>query len=175
MCMSRFVGATGGFEYEGNPCFDGRFTHLTRPEYETEVDRHGREVAVEFIREHPGEEARLWLRRLGATFHSDGDGLAAVESYGDDVFLDDALRERVRDLSDVYALVVMLAAIPGAVLLVARRRPDGVLVVVSALGMLLPVVLFFGDPRFKMPIIPAVAVSIATLATSIYRIANVRT
>jgi hypothetical protein len=30
--------------------------------------------------------------------------------------------------------------------------------------MVLPVVLFFGDPRFKVPVLPATAIAIAVLA-----------
>lgn len=165
-CMSRFVGSTGGFNYLTNPCFKGEFDDLERPEYETEGDANGRRVGLEFVREHPDEEARLWFRRLGATFHNDADGLAAVESYGDDVFLDDDLRERLRDVANAYAAVALVVAMPGVVLLLVRRTPAGVLVVVSAIGMLLPVVLFFGDPRFKVPVLPAVAVAIAALVYS---------
>ena len=162
-CMSRYVGSNGDFNYWSNPCFTGEFDDLERPAYETEGDAHGRSYGLEFVREHPGEELRLWPRRLGATFRNDADGLAAIESYGDDEFLSEGLREGLRDVANGYALVALLVAIPGAVLLV-RRGPGGVLVVVSAVGMLLPVVLFFGDPRFKVPILPAVAIAIATLA-----------
>jgi len=162
-CMSRFVGSTGGFNFEENPCYDGRFDDVPRPEYETEGDSYRRSFAIEFVQEHPGEEARLWFRRLGATFHNDADGVAALESYGDDPFLDDDLRERLRDLSNGYALLALVVAVPGVVLLL-RRGPGGVLVVVASLGMLLPVVLFFGDPRFKVPVLPAAAIGIATLA-----------
>jgi 4-amino-4-deoxy-L-arabinose transferase-like glycosyltransferase len=162
-CMSRFVGSTGGFNFLENPCFDGRFDELERPAYETEGDSYRRSFGLEFVREHPGEEARLWLRRLGATFHNDADGVAALESYGDDPFLDDGLRKTLRRVSNAYALVALVVAVPGVVLLV-RRGPPGVLVVVATFGMLLPVVLFFGDPRFKVPVLPAAAIAIATLA-----------
>lgn len=163
MCMSRFVGSTGGFNYLENPCFNGAFDELERPAYETERDAYGRAFGLEFIREEPGEEARLWFRRLGATFRNDADGLAAIESYGDDPFLSDALRERLRDVANAYAAVAFVLAVPGAVLL-ARRGPGGALVVLTAVAMLLPVVLFFGDPRFKVPILPATATAVATLA-----------
>jgi 4-amino-4-deoxy-L-arabinose transferase-like glycosyltransferase len=162
-CMSRFVGSTGGFNFQENPCYDGRFDRLERPEYETEGDSYRRSFALEFVREHPGDEARLWFRRLGATFHNDADGVAALESYGDDPFLDDDLREILRDVANGYALVALVVAVPGLVLLV-RRGPAGVLVLVATIGMLLPVVLFFGDPRFKVPVLPAAAIAIATLA-----------
>src|SRR3954463_16160593 len=97
--LARFVGSTGGFNSLSTPCFDGRFDALERPEYETRGDAGHRSCGLEFIRDHPQEEARLWFRRLGATFQNDSDGLGAIESYGDDRFLPGHVRERLRDVS----------------------------------------------------------------------------
>jgi hypothetical protein len=160
--MARYVGSAGDFNYWANPCFDGRFDGLDRPEYETRTDAHGRSCGLEFVREHPSEEARLWFRRIGATFRNDSDGLAAIESYGDDLFLDRRIREDTRNVANAYAAIVLVAAVPGAWFLLRRGAP-GVLVVVAGAGMLLPVVLFFGDPRFKVPVLPVAAVAVAAL------------
>ena len=65
LCMSRRVGGTGAFEFPNDRCNAG-FDHLDRPEYETARDEHGRRLAIEFVREHPTEEVRLWFRRLPA-------------------------------------------------------------------------------------------------------------
>jgi hypothetical protein len=162
LAMARYVGADGAFGFVDNPCFAEEFGDLERPAYETKGDAERRSCALRFVREHPGEEARLVFRRLGAAFNSDDEGLRAVESYGDDLFLDRRVREDLRNLANAYAAVMLVLAVPGALLLL-RRGPSGVLVVVTALALLLPIVVFFGDPRFKVPVVPAVAVAVAAL------------
>jgi hypothetical protein len=162
LAMARYVGADGAFGFVDNPCFAEDLSDLERPAYETTGDAERRSCALRFVREHPGEEARLVFRRLGAAFNSDDEGLRAVESYGDDLFLDRRVREDLRTVANAYAAVMLVLAVPGALLLL-RRGPSGVLVVVTAIALLLPIVVFFGDPRFKVPIVPGVAVAVAAL------------
>jgi len=162
LCMSRQPGATGGF-YLTDHCFGGpELEGLVRPAYELERDAKGRRLAIEFVREHPGREIRLWLDRLGATLRHDHDGLDAAEGYGDDRFLRQAHRDLYRRLADGAWYVVGSAGLLAVVAVVARPRfrrdPRLVLLVVTAVGLLIPVVLFFGDARFKVPVVPFVAV-----------------
>jgi hypothetical protein len=105
LCMSRQPGATGGFHLTDH-CFGGpALEGLVRPEYEVRRDAQGRRLALEFIRDHPARELRLWLDRLGATLRHDHDGLDAVEGYGSGPFLGDAERDLYRRLA---LLVVLL-------------------------------------------------------------------
>jgi len=162
LCMSRQPGATGGF-YLTDHCFGGpELEGLVRPEYELERDAKGRRLAIEFVREHPGREVRLWVDRLGATLRHDHDGLDAAEGYGDDRFLRQAHRDLYRRLADGAWYLVGSAGLLATAAVVARRQlrrnPRLVLLVVTALGLLAPVVLFFGDARFKVPVVPFVAV-----------------
>jgi 4-amino-4-deoxy-L-arabinose transferase-like glycosyltransferase len=166
LCMSRHVGGQGGFEFPNDECFVGIFDELERPEFELARDRHGREVAVEFVKEHPGEEMRLWFRRIGAMFVDDADGLAAVESYADDPWMDDGERDLLRTLATTYGALAGVAGVAGlAVLLRRRGGPSSLLLVLTAVGLLTPPVIFFGDPRFHVPAVPIVAIGVGALVT----------
>lgn len=168
LCMSRRVGGTGGFEFPNPRCLAGPWEALPRPAFETERDAHGRKLAVEFVKAHPGEEVALWWRRAVHTFNDDADGLFADESYGTDRFLPDGLRSGLHVLANVYGALAGLASLAGfAVLAVGRQRPrpdpDRLLVLLTALGILMPPLIFFGDPRFHVPAIPLAAVAIGVL------------
>src|SRR5205823_6168036 len=72
-CMSRHVGASGAFDLSPeNQCFQA-LIDLRRPEYETEEDSRNRRLALDFVRDHPGEEAKLWVKRLAHTVQHDWD------------------------------------------------------------------------------------------------------
>ena len=167
LCMSRHVGGTGGFEFPNDECFVGTFDSLDRPEFELARDRHGREVAIDFVREHPGEELRLVFRRLGALFTDDADGVAAVESYGDDPWMADGTRRLLRRVATGYGLVAGLVGVAGLVVLARRRTPSALVVVLTGVGMLLPPLIFFGDPRFHVPAVPIAAIAIGVLAATL--------
>ena len=163
--MSRHVGASGGFEYPNEKCFGG-FDDIERPEFELARDRHGREVAMDFVREHPGEEVRLWFRRIGAMFTADADGLSAVESYADDPWMSDGERDLLRRLANGYGAVAGILGVIGLGWLVRRARPGPLLLVLATVGLLLPPVIFFGDPRFHVPAVPMAAIGVGALATA---------
>jgi hypothetical protein len=173
LCMSRQPGAHGGFRLTAY-CFGGpEIEALVRPEYETRRDARGRQLAFEFVREHPGRELRLWLDRLGASFRHDHDALDAVEGYGVGPFFSRGERDVYRRLADGawYALGTVGAAATVAVVGVRRLRRDPrlVLLVVTAVGLLVPIVLFFGDPRFKVPAVPFLVLLVACVPAALRR------
>ena len=161
LCMSRQPGATGAFLLSDH-CFGGpEIDALVRPEYEVRRDARARALALEFVREHPGRELRLWLDRLGASLRHDHDALDAAESYGAGSFFRPGERDVYRRLADGawYVLGAVGAAATSAVVAVRRLRRDPrlVLLVVTVVGLLVPIVVFFGDPRFKVPAVPFLA------------------
>jgi hypothetical protein len=164
-CMSRHVGGSGGFDFSpenADRCFPE--TTLERPESETDRSAHGTSVAIDFIKEHPGEELRLVFRRIGATFVDDADGLGAVESYGTDVFMSRGTRDALARTANIYALLASLGGVVGlGLLLVRTRTPSAVFVALTGVGMLIPPLVFFGDPRFHVPAVPIAAVGVGCL------------
>ncbi len=163
LCMSRRVGGTGTFELPNPRCFSGPFDDQPRPSYEIERDAQGRRLAFEFVRDHPGEEVRLWWRRLHHTFRDDTDGLFAVESYGTDVFIPEGRRSALQTTGNWYYALVGTAGLAGLVRAAVSRTPGALLVVTGFVALLLPPLLFFGDPRFHVPAIPLAAVGVGVL------------
>ncbi len=140
-----------------------------------------RQLALDYIREEPLSLPWLGVRKLYWTFRTDDDGLRGNESYGDQS-LSGVPREgfegsTVDDgqvfsgtprtiwiiMTQGYYALVMVAAIAGIVIALrpALRRPRDA-AVLSLLGLTLAgvavPVLFFGDPRFKVPTTPLFAV-----------------
>jgi hypothetical protein len=163
LCMSRRVGGTGAFELSNDRC-NVAFEHLERPEYEIARDDHGRTLAIEFIRDHPTEELRLWFRRIHQTLRVDDDGIAAAESYGEDVFLGRGTHRLLTTAANAWYVIVGGVGLVGLGLLLVERRPAGLVVALAPPALLLSVVAFFGDPRFKVPALPFVAIGAGIVA-----------
>ena len=160
LCMSRHVGANGTFDFNGNACF-AELPDLRRPEFETVRDSRNRQMAIDFVRDHPAEEIKLWGKRLYRTFNSDSDAIWAVESYGDAPFMSDTTRDTLRRVSDSYYFVTLgLSAVAGVLLVRARRHggaPWALVPLAIVATVVLPVVVTFGDTRFKVPALPLFA------------------
>lgn len=163
LCMSRYVGGSGSFEFPNDRCFPDRFTHIPRPESETQRDAYGRHLAVEFVKHHPGEELHLVARRFGYTFRGDADGLQASESYGDDPFMSRGTRDLLRRGATTYGAVLAVLGIGGFVVLAIRRTPSSIFLVLTGIGMIVPPLVFFGDPRFHVPAVPIAAIAAGAL------------
>jgi hypothetical protein len=169
LCMSRRVGGTGAFEFPNLRCFPEAFNEIGRPESEVRRDDHGTDLALEFIREHPAEEVRLWGRRLWHALHVDDDGVAAAESYGEDPFLGERRRDLLQAVANGWYYLFGALGAAGLVVLAARRRPAGVFVALAPPALLLSVVGFFGDPRFKQPVLPFLAIGVGVLVDAVAR------
>ncbi|MGI8794641.1 MAG: hypothetical protein ACR2H3_15955 [Acidimicrobiales bacterium] len=174
LCMSRRVGGSGGFEFPNERCFTGPFDGLQRPEFELARDTYGRRLAFDFVRAHPGEELALIARRAGHTFKDDTDGLFAAESYGDDRFIPPDLRMALSLAANGFALPAAIIGTAGLGVLGFRtRRRDAVggaslLVALTAAGLLVPPLVFFGDPRFHVPAAPFAAIGVGVAVHAVW-------
>lgn len=155
LCIGFNERATGGFMQSEECATEGSYTD--GPEVEVARDSELRGRALDWALEHPTALPRLSVAKLVATFSSDTDGLWAWESYGADVHLSEGARTTLRWVSNAYYVVVGLTGVLGAVLLLRTRRDEPAALLVFLVGLsgaLLPV-LFFGDARFKVPVVPA--------------------
>lgn len=164
LCMSRRPAGSGGFEFPNERCNSGPFDAFPRPAYETERDQQGRRLALEFVRDHPIEEMRLWLRRLDLALRTDDDGIAAVESYGDDRFMGSGVRRALGRIANGYYYLVGPIGALGLAMLAWGRRPAALLVALAPVSVLMAIMASFGDPRFKVPILPFLAIGVGVLA-----------
>ena len=174
LCIGFHPGARGSFHYLPDYCNTGEFWNDGR---EAELRRNDdtRELALEFIRDEPLALPWLSVRKLFYTYRSDDDGLVANESYGDG-----GGPRRLRGGGSGSRCPTWptapswLAAVVGLVV-AARRCWSGrgnaaqlALLGLTAAGIVVPV-LFFGDPRFKVPSTPLFAIfaglGVATVLT----------
>lgn len=160
LCIGHQPGADGTF-LPTEHCFPRTFDDLPRPDSEIERDAANRTKAWEHLRGHLLEEPEQVLRRAWATVADDRDGLRAVESFGEDRFLPSWARATVGAVSDGWYLVAVLATVvlvPRALRAGDRRRWA---VLAIGVAVLLAPLATFGEPRFKVPAVPVLAVLLA--------------
>jgi 4-amino-4-deoxy-L-arabinose transferase-like glycosyltransferase len=165
LCISRHPGATGAFQAV-SACVV-RAKGLTRLDYEVKENSTNTRRATRFVRGHPLSEARLIPLRGYHAIKNDHDGLLASESYGDNRYIPSALRRGLEIVADGYffaALALGLLAVPA---FVGRARPWRLFFLLAATALAVQPLVFFGDPRFHVPVLPFLAVmSAVTLSRS---------
>jgi hypothetical protein len=162
LCMSRQPGATGGFEL--TTFCNSDLTGLHRPASEIKKNDDGQHKAIAFVRHQPVEELRLWVARVHLAFQNDADGVLASESYNSDRFLPGWLRTGLTAVANGWYAIVGVLAVVSLWWWLRRREIGGWLIFLSAVGVgVVPVVVFFGDPRFHVPIDPLIAILAAGL------------
>jgi hypothetical protein len=152
LCMGRHPGASGGFSLTEH-CFGG-YDHLQRPEYEVRRNADATRKAIEHLRAHPLDEVRLVLWRAYYTFRHDHDGLDASESYGSDPFVEDRWRRVLEATADGWFFATIglsLVGLPAFLRGADRRRPA---LVLAGVGVIVAPLVFFGDVRFHVPLLP---------------------
>ena len=160
LCMGHHAGAPGHFVLP-DVCFAG-FEDLERPEFELRREARNRDVAVEFAREHPVTEVKLFLKKARWTWDHDHDGLDAVESYNDDRFMDRDLRAVLLHIADGYFFIVMaIGGVGLAGLVWPWWEPRRVFFLLALLWLAGVPLFFFGDARFHIPTVPLVCVTAA--------------
>jgi 4-amino-4-deoxy-L-arabinose transferase-like glycosyltransferase len=164
LCIGNNPDANGAFQMPAS-CLAG-FDHLERPEYELARDAHGRRKALEYLREHPTEQLRLVPLRLYHTFRHDTDGLRAAESYDQDPFIPTGTRRVLEVVANGVYFATLAGALASVPLLLRGRRPDRLLVLLVAVALTLPPLAFFGDVRFKVPVVPYLVVAAAAVAVA---------
>jgi hypothetical protein len=168
LCVGYQDDATGGFMIR-DACDTGEF-YTDGPAAEYRRDLETRQRALDWIADNPEQVPWLSLKKVFQTFRSDSDGIGAVESYGADVFLGSPWRGLWVGAGTIYYVGAMLSAAVGAVQVARRswrrpRDPAGLALVAAALAGVFVVVVFFGDPRFKVPSTPLFAL-LAAVALS---------
>jgi 4-amino-4-deoxy-L-arabinose transferase-like glycosyltransferase len=163
LCIGHAPDATGAFSADEWCATDHRF--LDGPPAEVGADQEKTRRALEAILEDPGREPWLLWRRFWFMWVRDGDhdGVIAVQSYRLDPFLSRSTEARLAYTADVAYWLVLATGLVGTAGLLRRRRPEDVLLVGAAVLTALVPLAFFGDTRFKVPVIPLLIIAAATL------------
>lgn len=156
LCMSRHSGATGAFE-SAPECIVDPMARRTL-DYEVRVNSTNSRRAREFVRDHPFTEARLVPLRGYHTIKNDHDGLLASESYGSNRYIPSALRRGLEIVADAYFFVALALALVAIPMFVGRARPWRLFFLLCAIALAVQPLVFFGDPRFHIPVLPFLAV-----------------
>ena len=167
-CIGHHEGAKGGFSLTPD-CFAGDFNDLERPEFEIERNSVTARRGIEYLLDHPIDEVRLVGWRAVRTFENDHDAVRAAESYGADAFMSDGARTAWKAAANVFYAVVGLVAVAGLFLVDRRRDPRRSLLLWSMVALIVPPLAFFGDPRFKLPVVPFLAVLAAVTVVRLSR------
>ena len=163
LCIGHTTQATGGFHLrpgcvaEAGDTSDGTAAEVA---HDKELTRR----AIRWTIDNPGKEPRLMVSRIYQTFHADDDAVMVVQNYTHEEWLAPWQEGALRIAANgAYALV----AIGGLVALVWRRhwwRTSRRQIFVWTMIMLAVVPMaFFGDPRFKVPVIPFLILLVASL------------
>ncbi len=156
LCLGRLPEADGGpIDFERCP--------YPPDASAVEANRARLDLALRLLREHPGREPQLMVGRMESTlWASDRSGIDQLNSR-DGRDLDQRLSDRLAGVSTVWSRVVVVLALVGTAAAVARRR-RGVSIVTAAGWLLLTIPLVsLGDPRFRVPSLPFLAIAAASL------------
>ena len=169
LCLGHGDGATGAFTVR-DQC-DVPYNLLDGPSAEVAADKAKTRIAKDAILDDPGREPWLTWRRFYFTWirSGDHDGTAAVQSYRFDRWIAVDTETRLFKVSDLAYYAVAVTGLVGSLALLRRRRPGDLLVVGSAIMTAAVPLAFFGDSRFKVPVIPLLIIAAAALAGGSWR------
>jgi 4-amino-4-deoxy-L-arabinose transferase-like glycosyltransferase len=174
LCIGRHPGASGAFDFDlsatGAQGVDYCFHDLgdeTRPAYEIRRNDLTTDRALDYLREHPVDELRLLFWRAYYTFESDTDGLDAAESYREDRFIRPRNREVLETLANFWYWSTSALGILGVIFVASRRKPRRLFFGVAMLLLAVTPLIFFGDPRFHVPVVPLIAITAAAALVTI--------
>lgn len=161
LCIGHHEDATGAFNLSDR-CFsdvDGLG--------EVERDERLTRRAVDYAAGHPVDELRLTWWRFFYQYRGDADAVRAVQSYGEDPWLTDREADVLESISDGYYFAVLGLALVGIPSLWSRRDPRRLVYFAFVAGVFVAPLLFFGDERFKVPVMLLLAIPAALTLSSI--------
>jgi len=178
LCIGRHPGATGAFDVNIDPnaiskkdyCFHD-LGDTTRPAYEIRRNSLTTKRGLEYMRKHPLDEFRLAFWKVYYTVQNDYDGLDAAESYGTSRFIRPRTRAVFETAANFWFWSTSALGLLGLTFFTSRRHPRRQFFLAAMAGLALPVVIFFGDVRFHIPVVPllsvAAAATIVTICTNV--------
>jgi 4-amino-4-deoxy-L-arabinose transferase-like glycosyltransferase len=164
LCMGHADGATGAFN--ALEACEVPYPFLDGMSSELKSDKEKQRIAIRGAVDNIDREPWLLWRRTYYTWVRDGDhdALFAVQSYRQDRWMSETTEARLIWIADRFYWLVVAAGLVGLVQLARRREPQAlVLVGATAMTALVPL-LFFGDQRFKVPVLPLLIIAAACLA-----------
>ncbi|MGI8939365.1 MAG: hypothetical protein ACR2JF_14375 [Iamia sp.] len=163
LCIGHGPSATGSFRLDEDCAIQGNVVDGTAVEVSS--DREKTDLALSRWRRGWRDEPGLTVNRLRFTVERDDDALRALQSYGLDPWLDDGAETVLSRASNGAWFVVGLVGLVGLVKLSWTGEGQRLLVPLTVLSVLAAPLLTFGDPRFKVPVVPLMALAAAVAVT----------
>jgi len=125
--------------------------------------RRGFDLGWRFIREQPLDALGLLPLKAYHLYTDDAHAVTTAETWGHTVFLSEGGRRVLRSLTDGFYYFVAAGAVAGLILPVggAQRRRWALAAALG--GWTLMHLVFFGEPRFHLPVTPVMAVLAAPI------------
>ena len=133
---------------------------LERPEWEVEGYRFYTQRAIHYALTHPGRELELSAQKIRYLYQSDSSELPALTAWGGAPLRPSGLEDVLGPLTDASWYTVLFAAL-GLAPFWLRRTPQQVMFVAVLVFWTLFHVVFFGLPRFHLPLFPLLIVAAA--------------
>lgn len=164
LCIGHGPEANGTFRFAPAECETSRGVQ-DGTEAEVYANRERTKRGLRAWREGWRDEPRLTVQRFEEMVERDDDALQAVQSYDLDPWIDDGLERTLSRASNVAWFVVGGVGLIGLVKLSWTREGHRLLVPLTALAFMAAPLITFGDPRFKVPIVPLMALAAAAAIT----------
>ena len=153
--MGHHEGATGRWVFPDGEAFVSEHGPMDRPGGEVDINQAGLREGFEFMLTHPLDELRLVGLKIRGLYQHDLTGLNLNEYFGARAFMNDTLRSVLRPLTNVFFATVLATAGFSLAHWLRERRGGPLLPVLTIAVWTMGHVVFFGDPRFHFPIMPA--------------------
>jgi 4-amino-4-deoxy-L-arabinose transferase-like glycosyltransferase len=171
LCNGRHPGATGRFESTKKYCTDpDRERGLSVTELEVARNRENTNKAIRFVFDHPLDEVSLWFRRGYYAYRDDHEALSPGRSDRGYPLYGSRVLDVLEAGADAYYGIAAVLALFSLPVFLRRRGPNRAqrlcLLLAGAQAAIVPFLLF-GDPRYKLPALPFVAVGAAVTLSAI--------
>jgi len=146
--------------------FESATAGLANPAREVEMDRLARDAALRFVLHHPIETVRRAPRKVWETYRNDRSFAAWYDAPGTS-YLRASVRRWVGRACDAGYFALLLLACAGFGVLAVRRSAALALPLSAVVVWTMVSVAFFGDTRYHVPLLPALALPAAACVESI--------
>lgn len=161
--MGHHEGATGGMDPHA---YSRSFEHLPPERREGALSNAMLKDGLGFILTHPVDEIRLSMNKVRLLWKSDTVGLDWNEGYGLTPVFSPGRGGEVRSAMNGAYAAVLIAGVAGLLLGMARKNAGAMLMALTAAAWTAAHILFFGDPRFHVPVMFTLCVGAGLMSSA---------
>jgi 4-amino-4-deoxy-L-arabinose transferase-like glycosyltransferase len=153
-----------------------RYPNLPPAEAEARISRDGFREGLKYAARHPADEAKLTARKVFFLWYADDEAVQWTDAHAALHVMDRSLRHALLIMSNAYYRVLLAVAALGVVLSIvqirhvpSRARATFVLLLSTLIYWTAIHIVFFADPRFHAPVMPAMCALVAVALGRVMR------